>query len=274
MPKRSGPIILFSKLTSLLIAVSGEAFGASAPVATATGNAASSTSDAPAGTAASAADKAKRATALFRAGKFEQALIAFDEALAATNDPSKRATLEFNAASCLFELGRYDAARSRFLKAAKLDPSQAGAAQLQAAASAFKLGDLPSARRLLDEVQADNPDLLAQKKLLLESIDEQAKKHQRATFLLKLTQVEKVVSSGDSERGLTELRGLLAFEAAMTQAELGDIHHSVAVLLIKLGRHQEGLRELDIAEKFAPSDPDIQITRHAPLATKAMTRPR
>jgi tetratricopeptide (TPR) repeat protein len=259
MPKRSRPIILFSTLTSLLIALPVEALGASASVANATGNAASSTSDAPAET--SAAEKAKQATALFRAGKFEQALMAFDKALAVTNDHSERATLEFNAASCLFELGRYDAARSRFLKAAELDPSLASAARLQAAASAFKLGDLPGARRLLDEIQTDNPDLVTQKKVLLESIDEQAKKNQRTAFLAKLMHAEKVVSRGDPERGLTELRGLLAFEPIMTQAELGDVHHSIAVLLIKLGRHEEGTKELDIAGKFAPSDPDIQLTR-------------
>ena len=257
MPK-SSRLAIFSQFASLLIALPAEALGASAPLATATGNTASSPSEA---NATSAADAAKQATALFRAGKFEQALIAFDKALSATNDPSERATLEFNAASCLFEMGQYDAAKTRFLKAAKLDPSQASAAQLQAAASAFKSGDLPSARRLLDEIQTDNPELVAQKKLVLESIDGQAKKNQRAAFLEKLTQVEKTVSGGDTERGLTELRDLLVFEPIMTQAELGDVHHSIAVLLIKLGRHEQGLKELDIAEKYAPTDPDIQLTR-------------
>lgn len=210
---------------------------------------------------ATASDKAKKASTLYREGSFEQALALFDAALALTNDPIERATLEFNAGSCLFELGRHAEAQSRFMRAAKLDPASSDTANLQAAASAFKQGDSTEARRLLNAMDAKDPNIAAQKARLLAAINARNPSEKRGAFSAQLASAEKAVAQGDATRSLAQVRGLLKYEPVMTDVERADVHQSIATLLMQLGRYDEALRELDVAEKYAPDDAEIHLAR-------------
>ena len=96
-------------------------------------------------------DQAEIGLGHYRAGRFAEALAAFDAALThpASSD-EERATVEFNAAACLFELGRYDEAERRFLAAAALDPSVEALAQANAGLAALRAGRQVAAKQHLE----------------------------------------------------------------------------------------------------------------------------
>lgn len=109
--------------------------------------------------------RATRGAQSFEEGNFDEALQHFEAALALldaeadgstdmrTDRGPARATLHFNAAACLMELGRYHEAEQRFVQAAALDDSQRGLATAQAGIAALAGHRLDIAANLLTAVE-------------------------------------------------------------------------------------------------------------------------
>ena len=93
------------------------------------------------------AEHARRATALFEQRAFTAAAAEFTQALALATADTERAALEFNLASCFFELGRYGEAEAAFIRSARLDPASSALAWLDAGLAAVRDGRPADARR-------------------------------------------------------------------------------------------------------------------------------
>lgn len=87
----------------------------------------------------------------FRAERYQEALDAFDRALALSKDSEDAASVAFNAAACAFALGRFDDAERRFLAVAAR-PEGTPLATLNAAFAALYAGRPEAAQRHLDAV--------------------------------------------------------------------------------------------------------------------------
>lgn len=100
--------------------------------------------------------RAQEGLAHFQGRRYTEALVAFDLALLHEAPAPERATVEFNAAACHFELGRYDLAEQRFLRSAALDPTLAPLARANAGMASLRAGRLADARRHWQSVEPND----------------------------------------------------------------------------------------------------------------------
>jgi tetratricopeptide (TPR) repeat protein len=89
----------------------------------------------------------------FRAGRYEEALQAFDEAASAAR-PAPTATIEFNRGATLFKMGRFADAERAFTAAASADGRLATVALLDAGLAALEGGDADRAEADLQRAAA------------------------------------------------------------------------------------------------------------------------
>lgn len=108
----------------------------------------------PASNAGGFSELARRGLVHFESERFAEALAAFEAALRHPAEPAERATLELNAATCEFALGRNVEAEHRFLRAARLDREHASGALVNAAFAALFAGRLGPAATYLQRSAA------------------------------------------------------------------------------------------------------------------------
>ncbi len=119
---------------------------------------------------ANAAELASRGRSLFAEGRVEEALAAYESAIAVATD-GDRPVLVYDAATCLFELERWSEAKARFLEAASLDASLAPIARLHAGIAAAHAGELDEAERLhAESAPSEDPELVEARAVLEEAI--------------------------------------------------------------------------------------------------------
>ena len=96
-------------------------------------------------------EHAERALEHFRAERYDEALAAFDHALAVSKEGPDAASVAFNAAACSFALGRFDEAERRFLAVAER-PEGTPLATLNAGFAALYAGRPDAAQEHLARV--------------------------------------------------------------------------------------------------------------------------
>jgi tetratricopeptide (TPR) repeat protein len=194
----------------------------------------------------------------FRAGRFAEALAAFDRALALTPPATERATLEFNGAVCLYELGRYDEAEQRFARVSQFDPTAAPLALLNAGLAALRAGRLADAERHLRSAPRGDAEAEQRRR---ELADQLAAARQAAAAAERDSLVERAAQAlrqGRFREALMVLQFLLARSPGAPAEQLADLHYGIGTAYFELGDFARARHSFEAAAELVPDDGELR----------------
>jgi len=198
------------------------------------------------------------ALAHFKAGRYAPALTEFDHALRTAPATADRATLEFNAAACLYELGRYPEAEARFARAGALDPKLAPLAQLNAGVAALEAGRTAAAEAYLQAAPPGDAEAEARRAELTEKLASAravAERDDRAALVkdgaAALDQQQYAVARSKLEQALRDAPDL-------TDEERADLHFGIGTAAAGLGDLEAARQNFETAAELAPNDADAR----------------
>ncbi len=215
------------------------------------------------------AEHARRATALFEQREFEAAAAEFALALALAPTDVERAALEFNLASCSFELGRFAEAEAAFVRSARLDPAAAALAWLNAGLAAVRDGRPDDARRHLVAAGPGDAEVAARRAELQAELDRLNHAAAASGLAAELRDAAAALKGGDPARAVALLAPLLAQPDALSPRDLTDVRFGFAAAQLALGDPAAARGHIDAAIALSPADPDLYAKRaEIALATR------
>jgi len=207
------------------------------------------------------AEHARRATALFEQRAFTAAAAEFTQALALATADTERAALEFNLASCFFELGRYGEAEAAFIRSARLDPASSALAWLDAGLAAVRDGRPADARRHLAAAGPGDAEVEARRAELTGELDRLDRAATSSDLAARLRDAAAALSGGDPGRAVVLLSTLLARSDALSPRDLTDVRFGLAAAHLALGDPTAARAHIDAALALSPGDPELYAKR-------------
>lgn len=210
---------------------------------------------------AALAEHARRATALFEQREFAAAAAEFAKALALATADTERAALEFNLASCFFELGRHAEAEAAFVRSAQLDPASSALAWLDAGLAAVRDGRPADARRHLAAAGPGDAEVETRRAELKGELDRLDRAAAANDLAAQLRDAAAALSGGDPGRAAVLLSALLARPDALSPRDLTDVRFGLAAAHLALGDPAAARVHIDAAIALSPADPELYAKR-------------
>ncbi len=207
------------------------------------------------------AEHARRATALFGQREFAAAAAEFALALALAPTDVEQAALEFNLASCSFELRRFAEAEAAFVRSARLDPAAAALAWLDAGLAALRDGRPDDARRHLAAAGPGDAEVEAQRAELEAELARLDRVAAASELAAELSAAAAALKGGDPTRAVALLAPLLAQPDALSARDLTDVRFGLAAAQLALGDLAAARGHIDVAIALSPADPDLYAKR-------------
>ncbi len=192
----------------------------------------------------------------FKAGKYEPALAEFERALRTAPATADRATLEFNAAACLYELARYPEAEARFVRAAELDPKLAPLALLNAGVSALEAGRTTAAETYLRTAPPGDTEAEARRSELTQKLTATRDAALRAERSALVSEGAAALEQKQFALARTKLEQALRRAPDLSDEERADLHFGIGTAAAGLGDLEAARQHFETAADLAPSDPD------------------
>lgn len=217
------------------------------------------------------AESVRRGSERFAAADYRAAEAEFRHALALATDDAERGALEFNLASCAYELGRYGVAEAGFLRSAALDPATADLARVNAGLAALRAGRRDAAAAHLAVVRTGDAEVDA---LRAELARQLAREESAAAGRERANQIREgaaALAAGEYGRARSLLEAALAAAAQATAQELANLHYGLAAAALGLQDLPAARAHIDQALALTPSDPEL-LAKRAQIAFTAGER--
>jgi tetratricopeptide (TPR) repeat protein len=197
--------------------------------------------------------------ALFRAGCYQEALVAFAAARTSAT-PASPGKVAFNEGSALFALGRYGEAEKSFEQAAHIAPDLLFLATVNAAEAALAAGDLSVAERhaAVAKALATTPDRQEVMGDLVERLDRDAMQARLRSREKRREQARAALGSDrfvDAAAIYAELL-LDISPPALTDSERNVLEHGLGLALLRQNRFADAAQHFATAAALDPHDGD------------------
>jgi tetratricopeptide (TPR) repeat protein len=198
--------------------------------------------------------------ARFRAGRYPEALEAFDAAMRAEH-PADTATVEFDRGAVLYKLGRFTEAERAFTTAASADTRLAAVALLDAGLAALDARDV--ARADADARLAATQPRAAEIEgplgdLRREIADAVAADEQQAREAARQARAEArlALAAGHPAEAVTRYRHILrdAEARGASKEERAELRYALGTALLQAGHLIEAYKEFEAAAELAPQE--------------------
>jgi tetratricopeptide (TPR) repeat protein len=197
--------------------------------------------------------------ALFRTGRYQEALASFAVAKTCAQ-PASPGPTAFNEGAALFALKRYREAQAAFEQAARIAPDLAFLATVNAAESALAEGDATEARRLASAAEplaatGERRDVVAD---LEQRIDRALNDRQQSIQATEREQARAALAGDQPEKAEALYRRLLheKAEPSLTDADRNLFEHGLGLALLRQNRYAEAAEHFALAAALDPRDGD------------------
>lgn len=200
-------------------------------------------------------DAMQAGSVAFTRGHYSQALGHFDEALKHAPPEQARATIHFNRAACLFELGRFQEAEAAFLTSAELDPGHADNARLNAGFAALRDRRIDAAKKHLESTQSQSD----KRRRLAEDIEQSESALAAEATQRMLREAFAQLRRGQTRRAAKSFEQLIR-RRAVSKTDEAEAWYGLARALQSHNEYEQAIRAIRQAQRLVPTEGEFQLT--------------